>query len=94
VTIRGHLVDTMYGPVRVQIVVGAGRITSARAIERPSGDGTTDQVNSYAIPRLDRATLTAQSAHIDTVSGATYTSEGYRNSLQSAIDAAHREGAL
>lgn len=84
----------MYGPVRVQIVVGAGRITSASAIERPSGDGTTDQVNSYAIPRLDRAAVSAQSAHIDTVSGATFTSEGYRNSLQSAIDAAHREGAL
>jgi uncharacterized protein with FMN-binding domain len=94
VTVRGHLVDTMYGPVRVQIVVGSGRITSARAIERPSGDGTTDQINSYAIPLLDRATVTAQSANIDTVSGATFTSEGYQNSLQSAIDAAHREGAL
>ena len=70
-----------------------GRIAKARTVTRPSGDGQTDAINSYAVPRLDQETLDAQSARIDTVSGATFTSAGYRESLQSALDAAHRAGA-
>ena len=92
-TVAGDVVQTQYGPVQVEISVRGGQITRARALARPSGDGQTDSINSYAVPQLNQETLAAQNAKIDTVSGATYTSEGYRQSLQSALDAAHRAGA-
>lgn len=92
-TVAGDLVQTQYGPVQVEITMRSGRITQARALARPSGDGQTDSINSYAIPQLIQETLAAQSARIDTVSGATFTSGGYQQSLQSALDAAHRAGA-
>ena len=94
VTVRGDLVSTAYGPVRVQLTVKGGQITAAHAVDHPQGDGQTQQINNYAVPLLDQETLAAQSARIDTVSGATFTSSGYRQSLQSALDAAHRKGAL
>ncbi|MGY4769667.1 FMN-binding protein [Kribbella sp. CWNU-51] len=92
-TVAGDLVQTQYGPVQVEVTLRSGQITRTRALARPSGDGQTDAINSYAIPQLVQETLTAQSARIDTVSGATFTSGGYRRSLQSALDAAHRAGA-
>jgi uncharacterized protein with FMN-binding domain len=91
--VAGNVVDTQYGPVQVEITVRAGRITKARARQHPSGDGQTDQINGFAIPQLDHEAMAAQNAQIDTVSGATFTSEGYRQSLQSALDAAHQAGA-
>jgi len=93
VTVAGDVVETQYGRVQVEISVQGGEITRAGALARPSGDGQTDAINRYAVPRLDQESLAAQSAQIDTVSGATFTSEGYRQSLQSALDAAHRAGA-
>jgi uncharacterized protein with FMN-binding domain len=93
VTVAGDVVQTEYGPVQIEISLQSGRITRARAVARPSGDGQTDAINSAAIPELNQETLAAQGARIDTVSGATFTSEGYRQSLQSALDAAHRAGA-
>ncbi|MER7246872.1 FMN-binding protein [Kribbella sp. NPDC000426] len=93
VVVAGGVVDTQYGPVQVGITVRGGRITKAHTLQHPSGDGQTDQINGYAVPQLNQETMTAQSAQIDTVSGATFTSEGYRQSLQSALDAAHKAGA-
>lgn len=93
VVVAGGVADTQYGPVQVEITVRGGRIAMARALQHPSGDGQTDQINGYAVPQLDQETMAAQSAHIDTVSGATFTSAGYRQSLQSALDAAHQAGA-
>lgn len=93
VVVAGGVVDTQYGPVQVEISVRGGRITKAHTLQHPSGDGQTDQINGYAVPQLNQETMAAQSAQIDTVSGATFTSEGYRQSLQSALDAAHRAGA-
>ncbi|TCC21672.1 FMN-binding protein [Kribbella sindirgiensis] len=93
VVVTGGVVDTQYGPVQVEITVRGGRITRSHAVQHPSGDGRTDQINSFAVPQLDHETVTVQSARIDTVSGATFTSEGYRQSLQSALDAAHQAGA-
>ncbi|TCC08855.1 FMN-binding protein [Kribbella soli] len=93
VVVAGGVVDTQYGPVQVEVTVRGGRIAKARALQHPSGGGETDQINSYAVPQLDHETLAAQSANIDTVSGATFTSDGYRQSLQSALDAAHQAGA-
>jgi uncharacterized protein with FMN-binding domain len=87
--INGTSADTRYGPVQVQVHIRAGRIVSATAIDYPQGSGRDREINSFAIPVLQKATIAAQSAQIDTVSGATYTSDGYRTSLQAALDAAH-----
>ncbi|TCC31077.1 FMN-binding protein [Kribbella speibonae] len=93
VVVAGGVVDTQYGPVQVEITVRGGRITRTHTLQHPSGDGRSDEINSFAVPQLDREAMAAQSARIDTVSGATFTSEGYRQSLQSALDAAHQAGA-
>jgi len=73
----------------VQVKIRAGHILSARAIDYPQGSSTEQAVNGQAIPFLDRETVRVQNEHIDTVSGATYPSEGYQHSLQAALDAAH-----
>ena len=64
------------------------KITAVNALEYPEGTPRDQQINSYAIPQLNQETLAADSAHIDTVSGATYTSGGYIGSLQNALDKA------
>lgn len=89
-TFTGDAADTRYGPVQVRITVAGGRITDAQAVEYPQESGRDVRINSAAVPELNQEALQAQSAQIDTVSGATYTSEGYQQSLQSAIDQAHR----
>jgi uncharacterized protein with FMN-binding domain len=93
VTVNGAAVDTDYGPVQVQISLRGSKIISATAIAYPQGSGRDLEINSYAIPMLQQDTVAKQSAQVDTVSGATYTSDGYRQSLQSALDAAHQAGA-
>jgi uncharacterized protein with FMN-binding domain len=89
VTVNGTSVDTRYGPVQVQLVMVGKRIVTATAIDFPQSGGRDREINSVAVPQLQRETLAAQGAGIDTVSGATFTSEGYRTSLQAALDAAH-----
>ncbi|MFF0145727.1 uncharacterized protein with FMN-binding domain [Amycolatopsis sulphurea] len=88
-TYDGGGADTRYGPVQVEITSTAGRITAARTLQTPSENGRDIEFNDAAVPTLIQETLQAQSAPIDTASGATYTAEGYAASLQSAIDAAH-----
>jgi uncharacterized protein with FMN-binding domain len=85
-TVTGAAWPTIYGPVQVRITVAGGRITAATAVEYPSGTPRDEQINAYAIPQLNQEAVAAGSAHIDTVSGATYTSGGYIGSLQSALD--------
>ena len=85
-TLTGTTVETQYGPVQVQVTVTGTKITDVTAIQVPSGNGRDQQINSYAIPQLTQEVLTVQSAHVDMVSGGTYTSEGYLTSLQSALD--------
>jgi uncharacterized protein with FMN-binding domain len=87
--VNGTSVVTKYGPVQIQIVIKNHRITKALALDYPQGDGRSQQISAAALPVLESETVSAQSAHIDAVSGATYTSDGYRQSLQAAIDAAH-----
>jgi uncharacterized protein with FMN-binding domain len=84
--LTGNAVDTPYGTVQVQLTVQNGVITDATALHLPSGGGHTGQISSYAGPQLRSEVLAAQSAQIDTISGATYTSQGYIQSLQSALD--------
>jgi uncharacterized protein with FMN-binding domain len=85
-TVTGDSVDTRWGPVQVKITVANGKITSAQAVEYPENNPRDEQINSFAIPQLQQETLAASSANIDMVSGATYTSQGYIGSLQSALD--------
>ena len=75
-----------YGDVVVQITVQGDRISDAQAPTYPTDRRQSQQINQGAIPQLDQETVQAQSANIDTVSGATCTSDGYRQSLQSALD--------
>ncbi|MDQ0388805.1 uncharacterized protein with FMN-binding domain [Streptomyces sp. DSM 42143] len=84
-TVTGDAADTQYGPVQVRLTVNGGKITGAEAVRAPEG-GQSDQVTADAVPKLNRAAVAAGSADIDAVSGATYTSAGYKQSLQSALD--------
>ncbi|WP_200302858.1 FMN-binding protein [Streptomyces adelaidensis] len=86
-TLTGTAVQTDYGPVQVRITVNGGKITNAEAVQQPSG-GRSTQISGDAIPKLNKAAVAAGSAEIDAVSGATYTSAGYKESLQSALDQA------
>jgi len=85
-TFTGSTATTRWGPVQVRITVTGGRITAVDVPTFPSGDNKSIQINRVAVPRLVQSTLTAQSASVNSVSGATYTSTGYKTSLQSAID--------
>lgn len=88
-TATGSVAQTRWGPVQVRITVSNGKITDVTAVQVPDGNHRDQEINDYAVPILRQEALDAQSARIDTVSGATVTSDGYRESLQSAIDAAH-----
>jgi uncharacterized protein with FMN-binding domain len=85
-TATGEAADTRYGPVQVKVTVTNGKITSATAVEYPVNDRRDQEINAYAIPALNREAVQSGSASIDMISGATYTSEGYVQSLQSALD--------
>ncbi|MDV9175520.1 FMN-binding protein [Streptomyces sp. W16] len=87
-TVTGETAQTRWGPVQVKITVKNGKITDVTAVQSPSDNPRDQEINSYALPQLKSEALAAQSAKIDTVSGATYTSDGYRQSLQSALDSA------
>jgi uncharacterized protein with FMN-binding domain len=87
-TVTGAAWPTIYGPVQVRITVSGGRITAVKATEYPTGTPRDAQINAHAIPVLNAETLKAGSARIDTVSGATYTTQGYQGSLQNALDKA------
>ncbi|HEY0532846.1 MAG TPA: FMN-binding protein [Actinoplanes sp.] len=89
-TVNGTVAQTRWGPVQVQLKITGGRIVAVQVLQRPSGNSHDDEVNGYALPQLRSEVLSAQSANIDTVGGATVTSDGYIESLQAALDAAHR----
>ncbi|MGX7678408.1 FMN-binding protein [Jatrophihabitans sp. DSM 45814] len=87
-TYNGSAVDTRYGTVQVAVTVNGSKITNVSFLQLTSDDGRSADINSQAAPLLLQETLSAQSSNIDTISGATYTSEGYLQSLQSALDQA------
>ncbi|MFF7555975.1 FMN-binding protein [Streptomyces olivaceus] len=91
-TVTGDAADTQYGPVQVRLTVSGGKVTVAEAVQAPKG-GQSDQVTADAVPKLNQAAVTAGTADIDAVSGATYTSAGYKQSLQSALDKAAAAGS-
>lgn len=86
VTVVGSVAQTRYGPVQVQVTFTGSRLVDVRTLQAPSSHPESAQISARATPLLAREVLAAQSASIDTVSGATYTSEGYRESVQSILD--------
>jgi uncharacterized protein with FMN-binding domain len=83
--LTGNAVQTPFGTVQVQVTIQSGTITDVQALRLPTGGGHTGQISAYAGPQLRSEVLAAQSAQINTISGATYTSDGYIQSLQSAL---------
>jgi uncharacterized protein with FMN-binding domain len=87
-TVDGPVVDTRFGPVEVEIVLAGNRITDVKALEYPNEARRSQFISSQALPLLHDEAVSAQSANIDTISGATYTSDAYAQSLQAALDRA------
>lgn len=87
-TVTGDAADTRYGPVQVKVTLAGTRMTRIDVLRYPDESGRDRSINSYALPRLNQEAIAAQSAQIDVVSGASYTSDGYTRSLQSALDKA------
>ena len=87
-TVTGSVASTQWGPVQVELTVSGGKISKVSVLQYPSGNPKDEEINDYALPILVQETTDQQSAGIDMVSGATVTSTGYIQSLQSAIDQA------
>jgi uncharacterized protein with FMN-binding domain len=88
-TVAGPVVSTRYGPVQVQVTISGGKISDIAALQLPSDHPRSAAISDYVQPILRDEALQAQSAQIDLVSGATYTSMAYARSLQAALDQAH-----
>ena len=85
-TATGDAVDTRYGAAQVRVTVSGGKIVKIEALQLQGNDPRSVEISSSAEPVLQQEVLTAQSAAIDAVSGATFTSASYDQSLQSALD--------
>ncbi|MGH3186883.1 MAG: FMN-binding protein [Streptosporangiaceae bacterium] len=85
-TVTGNVANTIYGPVQIQLVVKDSKIVKVSVLQQPSNTIHDIQIGQFAFPRLIGETLAAQDAKIDSISGATYTSGGYIQSLQSSVD--------
>jgi len=89
----GQTSNNRWGPVQVQVTVSGGQVTDIAALQTPGGNGRSAAINDYAVPILRSEALQAQTSTIDSVSGATYTSNSYMASLQSALDVARAQTA-
>ncbi|WP_037577276.1 FMN-binding protein [Phaeacidiphilus oryzae] len=86
--VDGDIEQTPFGPFQVAVHLTGKKITAVDVLQEPTDRPRDQEINSYAVPVLNQEALSAQGAKIDAVSGATYTSEGYITSLQSALDRA------
>ena len=84
--VTGHVATTVYGPVQIQLVMRNSKIVKVAVLQQPMNTANDIQIGEFAFPKLIGETLTTQTAKIDAVSGASYTSKGYIQSLQSALD--------
>jgi hypothetical protein len=84
--VNGHVATTVYGPVQIQLIMRNSKIVKVAVLQQPMNTANDIQIGDFAFPKLIGETLTAQTAKIDAVSGASYTSAGYIKSLQSALD--------
>lgn len=87
-TFTGSVVATRFGNMQVSVTIDAGTITDVTALQLTDHDGKSVQISNRAAPILRSEVIAAQSASVQNVSGATYTTDGYLQSLQSALDAA------
>jgi uncharacterized protein with FMN-binding domain len=87
-TVTGAVDNTQYGPMQVQLTLDGKKITNVKVLQHTDEGTESMQIDGNALPKLTSETLAAQSARIDAVSGASYTSAGYIQSLQSALDKA------
>ena len=85
-TVTGQSVNTPFGVVQVKVIVASGSISNVVPIRLTDVGDQSVQIDNYAVPILHGEVLQSQSAHVSGVSGATYTSEAYLGSLQSALD--------
>ena len=85
-SVDGKVASTAYGPVQIQLIKQAGKIVKVAVLVQPTNTLHDVQIGEFAFPKLISETLAAQNGKIDAVSGATYTSAGYIQSLQSALD--------
>jgi len=88
-TVTGAVETTMYGPMQVKVTLEGKKITNVAVVQETNDGQESQSIDAFSIPKLTAETLAAQSARIDTVSGATTTSTGYIGSLQSALDQAN-----
>ncbi len=86
--VTGGVIMTGYGPTQVQVTLNAGKIVKVTVLQHTDDGVNSQMIDGRALPLLNNETLTAQSAKINAVSGASYTSAGYIRSLQSALDKA------
>jgi uncharacterized protein with FMN-binding domain len=86
VTVVGSTVQTPYGPLQLSVTFNGSKISAVQALQYPNWHGESVRINQYAIPQLNQEAVAAGSANINGVSGATFTSEAYVQSLQAAID--------
>jgi uncharacterized protein with FMN-binding domain len=84
-TFTGAAGQTQWGPVQVEVTVEGGKVTAVTALSYPQNDPKSSQISAVAIPSLEQQAMSAQSAQIDGVSGASYTSAAFAESLQSAL---------
>jgi uncharacterized protein with FMN-binding domain len=84
--VNGNVASTSYGPDQIQLIKRNGKIVKVAVLMQPTNTLNDVQIGKFAFPKLISETLTAQNGKIDAVSGATYTSAGYIQSLQSALD--------
>ncbi len=85
--VTGDSVMTQWGPVQVSATVSGGQVCEVHAVAWPDNDRKSQMINSYAIPQLDQMATASGGTQLDYVSGATYTSDAYAQSLQSILDA-------
>ncbi|MFB9818928.1 FMN-binding protein, partial [Arthrobacter ramosus] len=88
-TFDGSQIQTRYGTVQVQAVISGGKITDVVPLQLTDVGSLSGEIDQQAVPMLKSEVLSSQSSNVDTVGGATYTSEGYLSSLQAALDAAN-----
>ncbi|WP_028267011.1 FMN-binding protein [Arthrobacter sp. MA-N2] len=91
-TFDGSQIQTRYGTIQVQAVIAGGKITDVVPLQLTDVGSLSGEIDQQAVPMLKSEVLSSQSANVDTVGGATYTSQGYLNSLQAALDAANFKG--
>lgn len=87
-TYTGTMSSNQFDQIQVAVVITGGKITDVTTPTLYGDSGRSTQINSYAAPRLNQQVISAQSSSIDGISGASYTTESYVTSLQSALDQA------